>query len=231
VRIAFAAATPIVTVTGGSVSAGAGAETPSVIAVGGFLYCIYNDQPIPGSLSHNPGLAIARAPLSTDGAPGSWLKLSGGQFSSNALNNGAFDDISPTPPRGSGDDGSPNVTFNKYLNAFTLLLVGGDGIYMSTSSDLIHWSSGIKIINAPGPSNAYVGSVIATALESGASVPAYAWYPSMVSPGENSNQVTDQTGYIYMAYSPGGVGISEQMYRYPYAIGNAALPSARERRH
>jgi len=100
---AFAAATPIVTVTGGSL-ARRGAETPSVIAVGGFLYCIYNDQPI-RQFVHNPGSPLPGTTFDR-WRPGSWLKLSGGN-SAQRIEQRAFDDISPTPPRGSATTAVP----------------------------------------------------------------------------------------------------------------------------
>ncbi|HEY1680747.1 MAG TPA: hypothetical protein VGF98_03815 [Candidatus Tumulicola sp.] len=178
---------------------GAGACTPSALAVGGYLYAIYSE----GSPSGFP-MAIARAPMSSDGKPGSWEKYYDGGFSTSGLHNGAF-----TPLNTYGATGEGNLTFNRYLNAFVLLVDYPPkrlGIAMLTSSDLINWSHPRTIIRIPP----------------GACQPVQlACYPSMISPKETANQITDQTGYVYVSRTLKGV---RNMYRYPYAIGSAPLP-------
>ncbi|HEV3155454.1 MAG TPA: hypothetical protein VGZ02_16705 [Candidatus Baltobacteraceae bacterium] len=209
--------------TGSPPPAGFGACNPAAIAVGGYIYAAYMEYPDPGT--NHFGLAIARAPLNSNGAPGSWLKYNNGAFSSDALHNGAFTNVLPSAVSASGYAAFPELSFNRYLNAFVLLIVGNDGIYLATSPDLVNWSAGTKVIDAPGATNAVVGTQLVACVGTSSPCPKYVWYSTMVSPSENSSEVTDQTGYIYSAYDPGGVGQYEQLYRYPYAIGNAPLPS------
>ncbi len=202
-------------------SAGYGACNPAAVAVGGYIYVAYIEYPDPGT--NHFGLAIARSPISADGAPGSWRKYYNGSYSTDALHGGAFTDVGPSAVEATQYMAFPEISFNRYLNAYVLLIVGNDGIYLATSSDLVHWSAGTRIINAPGPSNADVGTALVACVGTSKPCPKYAWYSTLMSPGENSSEMTDQTGYIYVAYDPGGAGQYEQLYRFSYAMGTGTV--------
>jgi hypothetical protein len=113
---------------------GAGALTPSAIEIGGYIYVCFRELDLQSGVS---GYALARAPLSSDGAPGSWEKYDQGTFSAPGLG-GAFTPLNivldPTVP---GDQRQPNISFNTYLNAFVMITIGNGGIYALTSPDLI----------------------------------------------------------------------------------------------
>lgn len=177
---------------------GAGAANPTAIAVDGYLYCIYSDFGAGNGTASPRGLAIARTPLSADANPGTWQKYYNGSFSTDALHHGNFSaltTLSSTVPAAQ----FPSVSYNRYLNAFLMLVNGSDGLHALVSSDLITWSGGRLVIPLKSPFNLYAAAVSA---------------------GENSNQVSDQTGYIYVTLPPDG----RAMFRYPFAIGNAPLP-------
>jgi hypothetical protein len=188
---------------------GSGAGNPSVIAAGGYYYCVYEEEASPNS-GYQRGLGLARSPIASGALPGSWKKYYDGSFSSDAANNGPFTDISNPVVERSGWQQFPNVSYNTYIHAFVMLVTGNDGIYMLTSEDLVHWNDPRLIVSAD-PANRTVAHTMRQR-------PSYAWYPTMVSPDQPSSEITDRTGYVYVEYSPGNVRSS--MYRYPFHIGN-----------
>ena len=184
-------------------SGGAGASTPSAIESGGYIYVVYREIDPQSAVS---GFAIARAPMSSDGAPGSWLKYSGGSFSTPGLG-GSFTPLGivldPTAP---GDMRQPQLSFNTYLNQFLMTCVGNGGVYALTSTDLIDWTPGQVILPAPVP-DATVNTK---------TMP-FNWYPTLVSKGEASDQRSDETGYLYYAKGSGD-GNDHYMYRRAFSI-------------
>ena len=184
-------------------SGGAGAATPSAIESGGYIYVFYREIDPHSGLT---GFAVARAPISSDGAPGAWQKYSNGAFSTPGLG-GAFTPLGivldPTAP---GDMRQPQVSFNVYLNQFLMTCVGNGGVYALTSIDLINWTPGVVILPAPVP-DATVDTK---------TMP-FNWYPTLVSTDEPSDQMSDQTGYLY--YAKGGIhGNDHFMYRRSFTI-------------
>ena len=186
-------------------SGGAGASTPSAIESGGYIYVVYREIDPQSGVS---GFAIARAPVSSDGAPGSWQKYSNGAFSTPGLG-GAFTPLNivldPTAP---GDMRQPQVSFNSYLNQFLMTCVGNGGIYALTSTDLINWTPGAVVLPAPVP-DATVDTK---------TMP-FNWYPTIISTDKPSDQTSDQTGYLYYAK---GSGDSNNHFMYRRAFNIAA---------
>ena len=184
-------------------SGGAGAATPSAIESGGYIYVMFREIDPQSGIS---GFAIARAPVASDGVPGSWLKYSNGAFSTPGLG-GAFSPLDvvldPTVP---GDMRQPHLTFNTYLDQFLMVCVGNGGIYAQTSTDLIHWTPGVVILNAPVP-DATVNT----------STMPFNWYPTIVSTDMATDQSSDQTGYIYYAKGT-GAGNAHYMYRRAFSL-------------
>ena len=182
---------------------GAGASTPSAIVSGGYIYVVYREIDPQTGIS---GFALARAPVSSDGAPGSWLKYSNGAFSTPGLG-GVFTPLNivldPTAP---GDMRQPQVSFNTYLGQFLLTCVGNGGIYALTSTDLITWTPGAVILAAPVP-DATVNTK---------TMP-FNWYPTIVSTDGSSDQTSDQTGYVYYAKGDGSSN-NHFMYRRAFNI-------------
>jgi hypothetical protein len=183
---------------------GAGALTPSAIETGGYIYVVFREIDLQ---SNTQGLALARAPIASDGAPGSWQKWSQGSFSTPGLG-GAF---SPLPlvldPSDEGDRRQPFLSFNSYLQAFVLTIVGNGGIYLATSTDLLTWSDGQVALPAPVPD----GTVIPSKAP-------YNWYPTLVSPDQASEATTDQTGYLYYAKGANDGTSHHTMYRRPFTL-------------
>ena len=184
-------------------SGGAGASTPSAIEAGGYIYVVYREIDPQSAIS---GFAIARAPISSDGAPGRWLKYSVGAFNTPGLG-GAFTPLNisldPTAP---GDMRQPQLSFNAYLGQFLMTCVGNGGIYALTSADLISWTPGMVILPAPVP-DATVNT---------RTMP-FNWYPTIVSTAGPSDQTSGQTGYLYYAKGS-GAGNEHYMYRRSFKI-------------
>ena len=80
------------------------------------------------------------------------------------------------------------------------------GIYVLTSPDLINWSPGMLVLNAPVPD----GSVTL------GNSP-FNWYPTIVSPDQASDRLSSQTGYLYYAKST-GANSQHVMYRQAFTI-------------
>jgi hypothetical protein len=183
---------------------GAGALTPTAIEVGGFIYVMFREiDPQTGT----SGLALARAPIASDAAPGSWQKYNSGSYSTAGLG-GTFTPIQLTlDPAVPGDIRQPQLSFNTYLNSYVLTAVGNGGIYLATSSDLLNWSNGIVAVPAPEPD--------ATA---GVNNGPRNWYPTFISTNEPSDQITSQTGFVYYAKFLGDGTSFHYMYRRPVSL-------------
>jgi hypothetical protein len=183
---------------------GAGALTPAAIENGGYIYLLFREIDLQSQMQ---GLALARAPIASDGAPGSWQKLDQGSFSTPGLG-GAF---TPLPlvldPTDEGDRRQPCVSFNSYLRAFALTIVGNGGIYVATSPDLLTWSVGQIVLPAPVPDGTVTPSTAP-----------YNWYPTLVSLDQASDQATDQTGYLYYAKGADDGTSHHTMYRRAFSI-------------
>jgi hypothetical protein len=185
-------------------AAGAGALGPTAIETGGYIYVVFREIDLQSS---RQGLALARAPISSDGAPGSWQKLDQGSFSTPGLG-GAF---TPLPivldPSDEGDRRQPFLSFNSYLQSFVLTLVGNGGIYLATSTDLLTWSAGLVALPAPVPDGTVTPSTAP-----------YNWYPTLVSPDQDSETTTDQTGYLYYAKGANDGTSHHTLYRRPFSL-------------
>jgi hypothetical protein len=183
---------------------GAGALTPAAIESAGYIYVVFRELDLQSNLK---GFAIARAPISGDGAPGSWQKYYQGAFSTPGLG-GNFTPLNLVlDPSVNSDQRQPNVSFNTYLQSFVLTAVGNGGIYLATSPDLIQWSPGQVILPAPVPDSTVTPST-----------EPYNWYPTLVSTDQDSEEVTSQSGYLYYAKGLGNGTSYHYMYRRPFAI-------------
>jgi hypothetical protein len=183
---------------------GAGALTPSAIEMGGYIYVLFREIDLQ---SETQGLAIARAPITSDGAPGSWEKFDQGSFSSPGLG-GEFTPLQLTlDPSDPGDMRQPFVSFNTSLQIFLLTIVGNGGIYFATSLDLLTWSAGQVVLPAPVPDGTVTPSTAP-----------YNWYPTLLSLDQPAETTTDQTGYLYYAKGANDGTSDHTMYRRPFTL-------------
>lgn len=184
-------------------ASGAGALTPSAIEMGGFIYVIFREIDLQSAIS---GYGIARAPISSDGAPGSWMKYAQGSYSTPGLG-GTFTPLNIVlDPSAPGDQRQPHLTFNTYLHQYLMAMVGNGGIYVLTSPDLLNWSAGIVALPGLYPDSTITNGQV------------HDWDPTLVTPGEASDEVTGQTGYLYYAKFLGDNTSHHYMYRQAFTI-------------
>jgi hypothetical protein len=150
----------------------------------GFLYLYYADLPtLQGPATGMDEIHVARAPISSDGAPGLWMKYFQGAFGEPGLA-GNSEAVIRGPSSTAFWAGFPSVSYNVSLDAYLAVFVSIDGFYVSTSLDGLKWSVGKRILAAQEPSTGD---------------PMYR-YPSLLSPSQPTDGTTSDTGYLYYGY-------------------------------
>jgi hypothetical protein len=171
---------------------GFGAAVPTAIVQGGFIYVFYNDYPVPGSGHQGSNtLMAARAPVASDGAPGSWQKWNNGSFSTGGLGGDASPIVTIAGntcvfPR------QPGVTYSPDAQQYLLTYICGAGWFFSTASSLDSqvWSLPAQFFTAP-----FDNQSLQTGNE-------YDWHLALVSAGQPSGQSIGSTGLVL--FSRGG---------------------------
>lgn len=166
-----------------------GAGVPSVVVdeSGGFIYLYYTDWPtLQGSASGPDEIHVARAPISTDGVPGSWSKYFQGSF----IEPGLLGNSEAVIRRANSEAGFAafaSVSFNSSLNSFIAVLLSDDGFYQATSADRINWTTPEKFFSFPVPHSKLETADI--------------WYiyPTLLSPNHNDDMTTGSTNFLYYA--------------------------------
>ncbi len=175
---------------------------PTVIEIGGSYYAYFF---IAGS--QKPGLSVARATIGVGGKPGPWFVLTGGKWLQVPMQSGvqtiSSADVVVAPPSKLYLT-MPWVSFNKYLNAYLMTVVGEHGFYYST------------LPPTQGPSKTGVTQADLdrqswSTLTPFASMPGQNWQKgsptwenvSFVSPGFQDNHTTDRDGYVLLSGVPG----------------------------
>jgi hypothetical protein len=151
---------------------GAGGPSAFVDESDGFIYLYYVDWSAPAYYPSGT-IHVARAPISSDGLPGSWRKYFQGDFDQDGLGGNSEHVI---------DGWFPSVGFNVSLNAYLAVFVSEDGFYYSTSSDRIHWTVGRKLLARQ---------------ERPETGEPWLLYPSLLSPSQPTDSTTNATGYLY----------------------------------
>jgi hypothetical protein len=175
-----------------------GAGNPDALIVDGYIYVFYVDL----SFDLEPDLThVARAPLASDGAPGSWEKWHDGSFSTPGLGGKS------TPVMGRPDPvdktvwaANVGVSYNAGLHEYLSVFQTAIGFYYATSTNLTSWQIRGQIF-AFGDDN--------DQLKRGQT-----WYsyPTYLSPGEPDDRVTEGSGYLYYAKAKWAV-TDHTMYR------------------
>ena len=127
-----------------------GVSEPGTIVANGYIYMFFQYVPDQDSEPEAPSvIQVARAPVATDGAPGSWTKYYNGAWGEPGLaGRGAA--IVATG-KGSGCTRPVQVwpAFSTYLNAYVLTFLCNQGWFYSTSTDLVTWASPTGFLNMP----------------------------------------------------------------------------------
>ncbi len=168
-----------------------GVGNPSVYRSrdGLYLYMLFIEWLRGNPVSRPDVLYLARAPIASDGAPGSWQKYANGQFSQPGLGGLGTPVIGQPPPDGSITvyAGSPSVSFNVPLNRYVVVLHSRLGLHIATSTDGVQWDAPRLIWQQADIFLGLTQNVPWTA------------YPSLISPHEPTQETTSQSGYLYFA--------------------------------
>jgi hypothetical protein len=186
-----------------------GAAGPSVIVAQGYIYLFYLDV---GNYDLFPDVVhVARAPVASDGAPGSWLKYYQGAFTEPGLGGMS----TPVQNQVAPDDITkgafwPDVSYNSCLGRFLMVFQTADGYYYSTSADLVTWTLQDKIFSfSPDidPNGPWYG------------------YQTLISTDQPNERVTSCSGFLYYAKRANFSAVCQSMYRRPFFFGPPVAPS------
>ncbi len=172
-----------------------GISEPGTVVANGYIYMFYQYIPNQSSDPEAPSvIQVARAPVSGDGAPGTWVKYYHGSFSQPGIG-GRGSRIVAT---GEGTACTRPVqawpAFSTYLNAYVLTFLCNEGWFFSTSTDLITWSA---------PTNFMP-------MKMWQHCQPMDWNFIFVTPGNDAG-VIGQTGYVLYAHTDTkGVGCSDR---------------------
>ncbi|HTA38523.1 MAG TPA: hypothetical protein VK760_05585 [Candidatus Acidoferrales bacterium] len=162
-----------------------GAGNPSAIIAGGYIYVFYVN------LGYDTGpdqTHVARAPIGSDGRPGTWRKWYAGSFSQPGIGGKS----TPVMARAAPADktvwaANGIVSYDTYLHAYLNVFQTAIGFYYATSPDLLHWR--IR------------GQLFAFGYDEDSPKRGQRWYsyPSFFSPEYANDRTTGRTGYLYYA--------------------------------
>jgi len=157
-----------------------GAGNPSAIIANGYIYVYYVDW----NTSYPDAIYVARAPVSSDGAPGSWEKYYNGSFSQPGLG-GLSTAVQGRPTENDIFSGAPAVSYNTYLQKYLMVFDSAVGWHYATSADLVNWTLDNQIFTFP---------YNLTTLTTGDT-----WYdyPTLISPEQNDDRTTSCAGFMY----------------------------------
>ncbi len=170
-----------------------GISEPGTVVVNRYIYMFYQYVPNRASEPEEPSvIQVARAPVSGDGAPGTWTKYYRGSFSQPGIG-GLGSTIVATGKR-TGCTRPVQVwpAFSTYLNAYVLTFLCNEGWFFSTSTDLITWTAPTNFM----PMNMWQRCQPMD------------WNYIFVTPG-NQGGVIGKTGYVLYAHTDSrGLGCS-----------------------
>lgn len=164
---------------------GAGNPTVLLSADGDYFYMYYMEW-----VSTRPDeISLARAPRSSDGAPGTWVKFHNGDFSQPGLG-GLSDAVIHRPSETAGYAGVPNVTYNMSLGRYLAVVVGHDGFYHASSIDGTDWTTPSRFFSAP--------TLTAWPLLNDGD--SWYYYPTLITPQKVLDDFSTTSGYLYYAH-------------------------------
>ncbi len=180
-----------------------GAVEPGGIVAGGYIYVFYAYFPTQGDSDSGPStIQVARAPVSTDGAPGSWTKFYEGAFDSQPGLGGSGSQVVPTVFADSRP-AQPWPVYSTYLNAYVLVFICEGGWYFSTSTDLVTWAPPKKFFSAP-VKEFTVGQQTDENVV-------------LVTPGFRE-QTIGQAGYVLYSHTPAWHNTPDELWMMPFAF-------------
>lgn len=163
-----------------------GISEPGAIVADGYIYVFYQYVPNSAADADAPSVVqAARAPLSGDGAAGTWMKYFQGRFSEPGVGGHGSPIVATGAASGCTRPVEVWPAFSTYLNAYVLTFLCNEGWFFSTSSDLVTWAAPANFLP----------------IKMWQPCQAMDWNYILVTPG-NEAGVIGQTGYVLYAHSP-----------------------------
>ena len=188
-----------------------GAVEPGGIVADGYIYVFYAYFPTQGDSDSGPStIQVARAPVSGDGAPGSWTKFYKGSFGSQAGLGGVGSQVVPTVFSDSRP-AQPWPVYSTYLNAYVLIFICEGGWYFSTSPDLVTWTPPKQFFTAP-VNEFTVGQQTDENVV-------------LVTPGTRE-QTIGQAGYVLYSHTPAWHNTPDELWMMPFAFNTTTTDIA-----
>lgn len=180
-----------------------GADQSGAIIANGYIYDFY--PYFPSNSNSGPTIQVARALLTSDGAPGAWTKYYNDSFGSQPGIGGLGSQVVPSTSACSRPV-QPWLAFNTYLNEYVMVFVCAQGWFFTTSPDLVTWTTPVQFFNSPAPE-------FSNGQETDENV-------SLVTPG-NPGQVIGQTGYVLYASTPAWGKAAHMLWMRPFTFNKS----------
>lgn len=177
-----------------------GADQSGAIVANGYIYDFY--PYFPSNSNDGPNIQVARASLTSDGAPGTWTKYYNGSFGSQPGIGGLGSRVIPNTSA-CMRPAQPWLTFSTYLNEYVMVFVCQQGWFFTTSTDLVTWNTPIQFFNSPAPE-------FSNDQETDENV-------SLVTLG-NPGQVIGQTGYVLYASTSAWGKAAHMLWMRPFTF-------------
>ena len=189
-----------------------GAGTPTVFRSrdGRWLYMVFMEWRSGTPHVPSQGLFLARAPIESDGEPGSWQKYAYGAFAEPGFAGVATPIL--LPPHTASTlkmAASPSVSWNVALGRYVMVFQTFEGIYAATSDDGLYWDRFERVLDD---------------IPVFSSTPTRPWiaYPTLVSPDQPSQEITGAHGFLYFSRGSFNHDPPHRMSRVRYDIRVAA---------
>jgi len=180
-----------------------GVPEPGAIVAGDYVYVFYPYFPGDGAPDAGPPtIQVARAPLSGDGAPGTWTKYYQGSFDTQPGLGGLGDAVVPSGG-GCTLPGEPWPAYSTYLSAYVLVFECEEGWFFSTSTDLVSWTPPTQFFAAPNP-------LFQRGDETDENV-------ILVTPGD-AGGVIGGSGYVLYAHTPSWGSVPHELWMRPFTF-------------
>jgi len=173
-----------------------------------YLYMLFIEWLRGNPVVRHDVLYLARAPIASDGEPGSWMKYSNGTFSEPGLGGLGTPVINRPPPNDTTTvyAGLPSVSWNVSLKRYLVIFQSRAGFHVATSTDGVQWDTPRLIWAQP---DFYKSTLL--------NIPGVA-YPTLISTEQPSQMTTSASGYIYYARGYPNSNPPHIMVRRPFRI-------------